>query len=405
LGVHIGNKNDPDDRAGLVQLLANTIKKGTDTRSYADIIQTIEQVGGDLDTTVNEDFFIIHGEFLKHHLKTGMDMVCDILLHPSFPQDELEKERFKLIADLENEKSSPDYLAQRRFERAVFTAHPYCLYKNQSSLQAIKRNDLLTTYQNFFGPQNAILVLAGDITRAEAEKLAGEFLGKWLRDIPDQTDLESPSELSKSEIHFVNRPGSEQSHILIGNLLFPRNHPEFVKMTVMNKILGGGGSGRLFMNLREEKGFTYGAYSSLVVRKDSGAFLANAEVRNEVTLPAIEAFHDEFKRIKNEKVTAVELNNAKRFLRGVFPLQNETPASVAALALKQKLYQLKENYWNRYLQEIGEVTATDVQNAASAFLKDQKSVTVIVGDAGRLLDSLVPLGAISVYDLEDEQVS
>ena len=173
----------------------------------------------------------------------------------------------------------------------------------------------------------------------------------------------------------------------------------------MNKILGGGGSGRLFMNLREEKGYTYGAYSSLLTRKDSGAFMANAEVRNDVTLPAIEAFHEEFSRIKNEKVDSDELKNAKRFLRGIFPLQNETPSSIASLALKQRLFELGEDYWNHYLREIGEVTATDVQKTASTFLQETTDVTVIVGDADRLLPSLEPLGEMSVYDLEDNKVS
>ena len=405
LGLNIGSKNDPSNRAGLVQLFANTLKKGTESRSYAEIIQTIEQIGGDLDTTVNEDFLVIHGEFLKDYIRTGMEVISDLILHPSFPQDEIEKERYKLIADLENEKSSPDFLAQRRFEKAIFTPHPYGLYKTQASLQEMSRTDLLSIHQKFFGAQDAFLVMAGDITETEAQKLATEFLGQWNPKSPDQAELNPPVNLTRSQIQLVHRPASEQTHILIGNILFPRNHPEFVKMMVMNKILGGGGSGRLFMNLREEKGYTYGAYSSLLTRKDSGAFMANAEVRTDVTLPAIEAFHEEFSKIKNEKVDSNELKNAKRFLRGIFPLQNETPSSIASLALKEKLFELGEDYWNHYLGELGEVTATDVRETASIFLQDTADVTVIVGDADRLLPSLEPLGEISVYDLEDKKVS
>jgi len=405
LGLNIGSKHDPSNRAGLVQLFANTLKKGTESRSYAEIIRTIEQVGGDLDTTVNEDFLVIHGEFLKDHIRTGMEMISDLILHPSFPEDEIEKERYKLIADLENEKSSPDFLAQRRFEKAVFTPHPYSMYKTQASLQEISRTDLLSIHQKFFEAQNVFLVMAGDITQNEALKLATEFLGQWTLKISDQKELKPPVKLTRSQIQLVHRPASEQTHILIGNILFPRNHPEFVKMTVMNKILGGGGSGRLFMNLREEKGYTYGAYSSLLTRKDAGTFIANAEVRTEVTLPAIEAFHEEFKKIKSEKVSTAELENAKRFLRGIFPLQNETPASIASLALKQRLFELGENYWNYYLKAIAEVTDSDVQETASKFLQDNKYITVIVGDADKLLHSLTSLGEIVVFDLEDNKVS
>jgi predicted Zn-dependent peptidase len=405
LGLNVGTKNDPADRAGLLQLLANTMKKGTQSKKYSEIIQIIEQVGGDLDTSVNEDFFVIHGEFLKHHIRTGIEIVCDVALHPSFPAGELEKERFKLVADLENEKSSPDFLAQRRVHHALFAPHPYGSYKTQTSLQRINRSDLQDIHEEYFSPQNSFLVIAGDITKNEAEKLATEFLGKWMQNLADQAGRKSPASLTQPIIQFVHRPASEQSHILIGNILFPRKHPDFEKMTVMNKILGGGGSGRLFMNLREEKGYTYGAYSTLLTRKDTGAFVANAEVRTEVTLPAIEAFHQEFNRIRDEKVSPEELKNAKQFLRGIFPLQNETPASIAALALRQRLFELDENYWNRYLQTIGDVTETDVQETASQFLPDNKYVTVIVGDADRLLSSLEPLGEIAVFDLEDNEVT
>jgi predicted Zn-dependent peptidase len=176
-------------------------------------------------------------------------------------------------------------------------------------------------------------------------------------------------------------------------------------MTVLNKILGGGGSGRLFMNLREQKGYTYGAYSSLLARKESGTFIANAEVRNDVILPAFEAFQQEFDRIRNEMVSSDELKNAKRFLRGIFPLQNETPASIAALALKQKLYELGKDYWNRYIRQIGDVSEIDVQQVAQKYLPGEGFITVIVGDADQLLGPLEALGKVEIYDLDDRPVS
>ena len=147
---------------------------------------------------MNEDFLVIHGEFLKDHIRTGMEVISDLILHPAFPEDEIEKERYKLIADLENEKSSPDFLAQRRFEKAIFTPHPYSLYKNQASLQEITQTDLLSIYQKFFGAQDAFLVMAGDITPDEAQKLATEFLGPWKPKSPNQAELNSPVKLTRS---------------------------------------------------------------------------------------------------------------------------------------------------------------------------------------------------------------
>ncbi|UCF65515.1 MAG: insulinase family protein [bacterium] len=404
-GMNVGQKSDPDKRAGLSQLVANTIKKGTRSKSYSEIVQTIEQVGGELDTLVNEDFFVIHAEFLKDYVKTGLELMSDVIQHPSFPEPEMEKERYKQVADLENEKSSPDFLSQRRIEKAIFIPHPYGTYKTQQSLQEIQHADLVHFHEQFFGPQNSFLVMAGDITAGEAEGLAGKFFGKWSPDNVAVREFPNPVPLSKQRIQLVHRPGSEQSHILIGNILFPRNHPDFVKMSLLNKILGGGGSGRLFMNLREEKGYTYGAYSSLLARKESGAFIANAEVRTEVTLPAIEAFHEEFDRIKQEVVPADELKNAKRFLRGIFPLQNETAAAIASLALRQRLYELGDDYWNRYQQKIEAVTAKDIQKTAQKYLPEQGYVIVIVGDAEKLEKSLQALGEVEIYDLNDQKVN
>ena len=405
LGMNVGQKNDPTDRAGLGQLLSNTIKKGTRSRSYLEIIQTIEQVGGELDTIVNEDFFVIHGEFLKEYLKTGLDILTDVIRHPSFPETEMEKERYKQVADLENEKSSPDFLAQRRIEKAIFSPHPYSLYKTQQSLQAIQQPDLVNFHKQRFGPPDSFLVMAGDITLGEANTLAGEYFGNWSGGNSTSGNFSAPAVQAAKRIQLVHRPGSEQSHILIGNLLFPRNHPDFVKMTVLNKILGGGGSGRLFMNLREEKGYTYGAYSSLLARKETGAFVANAEVRTEVTLAAIEAFHQEFDKIRHEQVSAEELKNDQRFLQGIFPLQNETPAAIASLALRQHLYELGDDYWNLYLQQINAVSEQDIQESARKYLPHKNYFTVIVGDADQLLTPLQSLGEVEIFDLEDERMN
>ena len=206
-------------------------------------------------------------------------------------------------------------------------------------------------------------------------------------------------------IHLVHRPKSQQANILMGNLLFPRNHPEFEKMVVMNKILGGSGSGRLFMNLREDKGYTYGAYSTLSVYRETGSFLANAEVRTEVTIPSIQAFHEEFKKIKETLVSSEELENAKRYLRGIFPLQNETPSSIAALALRQQLYGLGEDYWNRYISRIGEVTSEGIRQVANEYIREERMNTVVVGDADQLQQSLENLGEVMVYDLEDSRIN
>jgi len=401
LGMDFGTKNDPPDKSGLLQLLASSLKKGTSKHNYYQLVDRIEQVGGELDTTVNEDFFIIYGEFLRDHLADGLDILSELLLHPVFPDGEVEKERLKQLADLENEKSSPEFLAHRRMEKALYSPHPYGSHRSPESLQNISREDLFQFQQLSFTPAHSCLVMAGRIREEEAVDLAEQKFSGWKRTKWQGSILPQPAVSSENQIQLVHRPQSQQSNILLGNLLFSRQHPDFEKTLVVNKILGGGATGRLFMNLREEKGYTYGAYSNLETYRDCGAFTANAEVRSEVTAAAIQTFLEEFHKIQQQPVPGKELNDAKRFLLGIFPLQNETSSAIAALALKQQLYQLGKNYWNHYLTAISRVTASEVREMAKCWIRPREMTIVVVGDADVLLPQLSPLGKINTFDVDD----
>jgi zinc protease len=402
LGMDFGTKNDPLEKSGLLQLLASSLKKGTANASYYQLVDKIEQVGGELDTTVNEDFFIIYGEFLRDHLEDGLGILGDLLFYPVFPAEEVEKERLKQLADLENEKSSPEFLAHRRMDKALYHPHPYASHRSSESLQNISRADLIRFQQDSFTPEHSCLVLAGRINGTEALHLAEKYFSGWKRTDWKPYSLPVPDAIPENEIYLVHRPQSQQTNILLGNQLFSRRHPDFEKVLVMNKILGGGATGRLFMHLREKKGFTYGAYSNLETYQESGAFLANAEVRSEVTVAALQAFLEEFQKIQQQPVPQQELQDAKRFLVGIFPLQNETPSSIAALALKQRLYQLGKDYWNHYLAAISRVSAPEVMETAKHWIRPLEITTVVVGDADRLFSQLSALGKVKVFDVEDQ---
>jgi zinc protease len=404
MALAFGNKNDPEGKEGLAQLMAAVIKKGSINLDYYQICDKIEQVGGELDVYVNEDFFYIHGEFLKEHIEVGFKLLSEIIFHPVFPLEEFEKEKHKLLADIENEQSSPQFLAHRRMDRILFGAHPYGKHKNKESLLNIRQRDLIDLHKVYFGPSGAVLVLAGDIQQSQSARLVDKFLSRWNLDTAPvlQADISPKSE--ESIVYLVDRPGSEQSNILIGNLLFSRNHPDYIPMLVMNKILGGGGSSWLFLYLREMKGFTYGAYSNLYTYLESGIWLANAEVRTEVTVEAIKAFFVQFRKIKENTISLEDLQNAKRYLVGFFPLQNETPSSIAALALKQHLFHLPKNYWDSYLDSINGVTQSDVQYMANKYIVDTKLTLVVVGDARKLAKELNALGKVLLFDLRDNYI-
>ncbi len=404
IGLPVGSKYDPPEKAGLSHLLALTIRKGTRENDYYTIMDTIERLGGELDTVVNEDFFFLVGEFLSNYLETGIKLARDILLYPQFPLDQVEKERLKIIADFENEKSSPQFLAQRRMDRALFAPHPYSLHKSIETIRQITREDLINFHNRFFSSKHAYLILSGNINESTAIRLAEKYFSNWKSSSIPDISFQPPLERTERTIFLVNRPGSAQSNILLGNLLFQRNHPDFEAMLVLNKILGGGGSGRLFMYLREKKGYTYGAYSTMQTFREHGAWIANAEVRTEVTADALNAFFSQFEKIKNEPVTEEEIINARRYLIGFFPLQNETPTSIAALALKQYLYDLPEDYWNKFLKTIANVSINDVQKMAQKYIMDDRMAIVIVGDAAKVQHKLGQFGYLELYDKEDKKI-
>ncbi len=404
LGTLMGERHDPDGQEGSMELLASLIKKGTRQRSYTAIVEQVDYMGGELEAVVRRDFFYLYGEFLAEYADQGLAILADVAQSPIFPEEELEKERQKMLADLENEKSSPAFLANRKFNEVLFTPHPYARYKTAESIQRIQRETLLTLHKQYLVPNNSFLVIAGNITRKDALALAEHHFGSWQRRSLPELTAPPPQPPQQRSVFLVDRPNSEQSNILIGNLLFPRTHPDYEKALVMNKILGGGASGRLFLYLREEKGYTYGAYSSIRTYREHGAFSANAEVRTEVTADAIAGFFEQFEKIRNEQVSETDLKNAKRYLIGVFPLQNETPSSIAALALQQKLYGLPADYWNQYLARIDAVTPEDVQEMARKYLTVNAMAIIVVGDAARVQESLTTFGPVATFDVENQPI-
>lgn len=409
LGIDFGEKDDPPSKEGAVELIAHVLKKGTARRSYEEIVEEIEFTGGSLGIDSSPDFFYLSGSFLREYADVGLELISDVLLNPAFDQSEIEKERQKILADIENEKSSPSFLAQRRFKSIVYSPHPYSHSKTPQSIREIDREALVGLHRTFISPGNVCLIATGDISFDETVEKADKYLGKWKmsrNDRKDKSGVVSPMPESNNQrkIYLVDRPGSEQCNILLGTLLFNRKSKEYEAFQVMNKILGGGASGRLFMNLREEKGYTYGAYSSMMCLKESGGWRATAEVRNEVTGAAIEAFLEEFSAIQSWSVSDEELRNAKRFLIGSFPVKNETPAAIASLELQKRLYGLPEDYWNNYLNRIDRISKNDVSEMAKKYLDINRMPIVLVGDSKKIDKQLGKFGEIVMYNLDDERI-
>jgi len=293
-------------------------------------------------------------------------------------------------------------LADEQMSRVVYGSHPYSVTSpTPDDIEKLTREKLVEFHNRRFVPNNATLIIVGDLNREDIlEEISGD-LGDWKKGSVEKTEFETPPVRTAVTQTIVDRSGSAQSNIVLANLAIERGHPDFFPVLVMNQILGSGGSSRLFMNLREEKGYTYGAYSSFDTRRQAGTFEATAEVRTAVTGDSLKEFFYELNKIRDENVSEVELKDAKNFLTGVFPIRAETQEGLTNLIVSQKLYDLPGDYLQTYREKISQVSIEDVDRVAKKYITPDKIAIVIVGDAEEILPQIQPFSAnIEIFDTE-----
>jgi predicted Zn-dependent peptidase len=329
-----------------------------------------------------------------------MDVVSDVVLNPTFPQDELNLQKQNLLQELVMKRSQPDFLLEERFNKVVFGEHPYSVVApTPDSVKKITRDDLVNFHAKNYLPNAAILVVVGDFKVDEMKALIDKELGaNWKSGNVVASNLATPPTLKGRHIYLVDRPGSVQSSIKLGNVGIKKSDPDYFSTLVMNQILGGAAHSRLFLNIREKKGYTYGAYSSFAARREPGAFGAEAEVRTDVTGPALKEFIYELDRIRDSKVTDKELADAKAFLVGSFQLGLETQSGLAQRLLERQLYELPPDYLEAYAKKILAVTPDDVQRVAQSRISGPNLAIVVVGDATKIKSALDPFAPVTIYD-------
>lgn len=403
LYVQSGSADDPVERAGLAEIVAELLTKGTATRSAEEIAETIEGVGGNLSAGASLDYTQVSASVLADRADIAFELLGDVALRPTFPDDELELVRTRTLSALRVASSDPGTLATRRFMRELYGAdHPYSTAAIPETVEAIAREDVEEFHDSRFRADNAVLVVSGDIAADRAESLARQTFGDWAGGgVPEPTFVEPPAR-DETRIFFVHRPGSVQSNIRLGSVGIRPNDPDYYPLQVMNRILGGGTDARLFAILREEKGWTYGAYAQMTRPKDVGFLSATAEVRNEVTDSALTEMLRQLRRLREEPVPREELEAAKSFLTGSFPLRIETPSQIAAQVAQTRLLGLPTEALTEYRERVEAVTADDVLRVAREYLQPDRATVVVVGDATRVLDSLRGIAPISLYDAEGE---
>jgi zinc protease len=404
LYVRAGSVRAPAERAGLAGLTAELVTKGTPTRTAGEIAELIERVGGSLGAFASTDNATVSTSVLTEHLPLAMDLLAEVALQPTFPESELELARRRTLSNLRASLGQPGAVAQRRFLAEIYGAHPYGVSSVPGTVEAITRTDVVGFHQAHFRPDNALLVVSGNVRAAQIEQMVRERFGAWTPGAAAAPALSPPPARDAARIYLVHRPGSVQSTIQVGHVGVRPGSPDFFALQVLNSIVGGTDDARLFQILREQRGWTYGAYSRLEQLADIGYFNATAEVRTEVTDSALVEMLHQLRRIRDESVTEQELRASQGFLAGSFPLRIETPGQIAGQVASTRLLGLPLEHLTQYRERIRAVTPADVQRVARQYVFPDRAAIVVVGDATRLLTQLRGIAPITLYDVEGQRL-
>lgn len=402
-----GGLADPADKHGLASSVATLLREGTQKRSSKDIAEQMEALGATLNAGAGLSSLTsnVTASGLVETIDQTLDLFADVTRNPSFPKDEVEKYKTRTLSQLQLQRSNPQFLAQERFNRAIYGEHPGALVSTPvEALKIITAEDLARYHATYYRPNNAIIAVVGDITMKELMPKIEKAFGDWQKGDVPATQIPSAPAQGAARIYLVDRPKSVQTVLQLGTLGIERTDPDYFGVLVMNQIFGGGPAARLFLNLREDKGYTYGAYSGFTGSKFRGVVLASSEVRTDVTEGAMHEFMYELKRIREEKVTPEELDNAKRAIVGSFALSLEQPQALLQNIITQKLYNLPADYWDTYPQRVSAITAEDVQRVAQKYLDLGHLQVVAVGDASKTRDILNKYGTVEVFDAEGKPV-
>jgi len=405
LAIKAGSVLDPEGKASLANYTAALINKGTADKDSKKLASWIESVGGTFNASADKDETILTVSVLSQYLPTAYQYLADIILHPTFPEDEFKEEQKRAKTNIEFEKSDPDAMAEQHFAEIVYGKHPYAMHATTESVEAVTRDDVVAFHKKNYVANNALLFVVGDVKKGDVKKDVDRYLGIWQSGTPDVANYTATPERSAQNIALYHRPGSVQTNLIIGELGVKPTDPDWPALAVGNRILGGGANGRLFMDVREKHGWTYGAYSQFSKEKDRGTFSADASCRTDVTDSTLVAMLANIKRITSEPVTDAELDGAKSYLVGNFPTTIETPAQIAAQIGQVKLLGLDKSYLENYRKLVSMVTKADVETALKKHLQPDQMAIVAVGDAGAIKTKLDPIASVAVYDIDGNPAS
>ena len=400
------NASDREAHSGIAQIAASVANEGTDTRSSKQIKEELRSIGGGLGLGSDADSTTMNASALSEFSSQLFELMSDVSQHPSFPETEVKLAQENTIQQIRAGRADPGFLVNERFQKAVFGNHPYSfVVPDEKSISALTRADLRAFVTRYYLPNAAHLIVVGDIdvekTFAEIEKA----FGSWKSGTVPPEDNPPVPKRDKRQIYFVDRPGSIQSAIYIGNVSIPRKDKDYFAIRTANTIYGGSFYSRLTRNIRETKGYTYSPFSSSNTQAKTGSFQAGAFVRNEVTGPTLLEIFYELDRMRVLPVTDEELNAAKEYSTGNFSVELASQQGLAGRIATIYTYDLDKSFINDFRPKVEALTTADIQKAAAKYFDTYRAAIVIVGDWEKVKDQVTPFGEVTIYDAEGNVIT
>ncbi len=394
-----GSTAAPQDLPGMAGITGQLITRGAATRSAQDIAGAIEQVGGAVGSSGGSDSLQVGVFALIEDKDLAFELLADMTLHASFPENEVERERAEWISGLEANLAEPGFVAGRTFGRTLYAGHPYGNPYTFESLEAISRDDIVAFYESRRQPDNAVLIIAGAITTEEGLAYAEQHFADW-QGAADAVSYPDLQEQSGQQILLVDRPGSTQANFILGNIGIQGASMDYFPARVMNHVLGGTFSSRLVQNIREEKGYTYSIGSGFSYPADTGRFIVTAAVRNDVIAATLEEVFAEIERIQTEPLTDEEINDARDGIVGEWVFGLETYQDFVETVASYKIRGVELDRLNKWLGHIKDVSTDDVLEVANSYIHPEDFIIVVVGDASEIQEQLETLGEVTLLEAE-----
>lgn len=381
---------DPTERPGTSSITADMLNEGTKSKSALEISNEIRNLGINLSSNSSFDNTTISLNSLKKTYDQSLELMSDLILHPSFPQEELDRLKQRYLGQIKQESIQPFTVAFKGFLKELYGAdhpygQPYTGTGTEESISALERSDLVNYYKANFLPNNAAAIVVGDITLDKAKSKLEKVFKDWKPGEIAEGTVKPVKPFKDTKVCIIDKPGAAQSTIIVGNLIKSRNDPEYLPATVVSEVLGGGSLGRLYLNLRQDKGYTYGSYSFMTGRIGQGAFIAYAQVQSEFTQESLTELMKEFRGITGEMpITPEELTDARNALTMGFPQGFQTVHGIANQLETIITYDLPLNQWDTYINQIDGVDNATALKAAGDYIHPDALLIFIVGDREKI---------------------